>query len=515
MSRAVLVSKVTHTDRMLAGEHDLRNIVAAELRRWPSAGVAAAVVRSSSPVQYFCHGVADVASGRRITEGTVFRIGSLTKTITAVAVMQLCEQGLVDLDAPANDYLRAFQLVPGSDRFGPATTRHLLTHTAGVGYWRRRSDLLLHAGAGSGVIARSAVPLHEYYRRGLLVDVEPGTRWVYSNHGFAALGQIVEDVSGEPFDRYLRSHIFGPLGMESTDLVLSERLRANLATGYTLRRRGLTPVTPREVPTPGGGGVYSTVADMSRYLTALLHGGANLQGRVLTADSVRTLFQPHFQPDPRVAGMALGFEPHTERGRVLVCKGGTIPGFLSAIEMVPGAGVSVVVLANTGGLDNRGVCEPLAAALTRRLLGMPDSPVRDDIAPHPEVWETLRGWYAPDAGPVTNLFARVGFGAGAEVAVRRDRLVLKPLTPVPGLWDAMVLHPDDPGDPRVFRVEFPRYDKSWRVVFTDDTPPRLLLDVLSFQKRPDWRNPRRWNAAIAAVGVAGAMMGITRRSLRV
>src|SRR5215468_6911650 len=76
--------------------------------------------------------------------------------------------------------------------------------------------------------------------------------------------------------------------------------------------------------------------------------------------------------------------------------------------------------------------------------------------------------------------------AGAEVAVRRDRLVLRPLTPVPGLWDAMVLHPDYPW---VYRVEFPRYDKTWRVVFTDDMPPRLLLDVLSFQKRPGWRNP--------------------------
>jgi len=222
---------------------------------------------------------------------------------------------------------------------------------------------------------------------------------VYSNHGFAALGQIVEDVSGEPFERYLRGHIFGPLGMDHTDLVLSGQLRAGLATGYTLRRRGLRPVTPREVPTPGGGGVYSTPADMARYLTALLHGGANEHGRILTADSVQAMFRPHFQPDPRVAGTALGFEPHAERGRVLICKGGTISGFLSALEMAPEDGVGVVVLANTGGLDNRGIPEPLAAALTRRLLGMPGNPVRDDVAPHPEVWDALRGWYAPTPAP--------------------------------------------------------------------------------------------------------------------
>lgn len=112
--------------------------------------------------------------------------------------------------------------------------------------------------------------------------------------------------------------------------------------------------------------------------------------------------------------MAFGFEPHVESGRVLICKGGTISGFLSVLEMAPEDGVGVVVLTNTGGLDNRGVPEPLAAALTRRLLGLPDNPVRDDVAPHPEVWDTLRGWYAPDAGPITNLFARVGFGAGSR-----------------------------------------------------------------------------------------------------
>ena len=487
-----------------ASEGDLRDSTAAALRRWPSAGVAVAVVRGDTPVQYFCQGVADVTSGRRIGEDTVFRIGSLTKTITAVAVMQLCERGLVDLDAPANEYLRAFRLVPVSAGFGPATVRHLLTHTAGVGFWRRRSDLLLHPGAGSGVTARSVVPLPGYYRGGLTVDVEPGTRWAYSNHGFAALGQIVEDVSGESFGQYLRDHIFGPLGMHHTGLALSEQLRADLATGYTLRRRGLRPVTPREVPCPAGGGVYSTPADMARYLTALLRGGANQHGRVLTADSVRTLFRPHFQPDPRVAGMALGFEPRTERGRVLIGKGGTLNGFLSALEMAPEAGVGVVVLANTGGLDNRGVPESLAAALTRRLLGMPGNPVRNDVAPHPEVWDAVRGWYAPDAGPVTNLFARVGFGAGVEVAVRRRRLVLAPLTPVPGLRAPMVLHPDDPEDPRVYRVEFREYDKTWRVVFTQDTPPRLLLDVMSFQKRPDWKNPRRWAAGIAVAGAAAA-----------
>jgi len=90
---------------------------------------------------------------------------------------------------------------------------------------------------------------------------------------FAVLGQIVEDVTGQPLDRYLRERIFGPLGMEHTDLIRSERVRPRLATGYVLRPGGLKPAADREVPTPGGA-MYSTAADMGRYVAALLRGGA-------------------------------------------------------------------------------------------------------------------------------------------------------------------------------------------------------------------------------------------------
>jgi CubicO group peptidase (beta-lactamase class C family) len=130
--------------------------------------------------------------------------------------MQLWEQGLVDLDAPANKYLRDYSLVPAKSGFGPATLRHLLTHTAGVRAVRRPSDLLRPALGWGAPVRRPAPSLAEYYRGGLRVDVEPGTKWAYSNHGFATLGQIVEDVSGIPFERYLREQVFEPLGMKSS-----------------------------------------------------------------------------------------------------------------------------------------------------------------------------------------------------------------------------------------------------------------------------------------------------------
>jgi len=98
------------------------------LNRWPAVGLAVGVVRDGSLESFYGHGVADIASGTPVTENTVFRIGSISKTFTAIAVMQLWEQGLVELDAPANNYLRAFQLVPAKAGWRPATVRHLLTY---------------------------------------------------------------------------------------------------------------------------------------------------------------------------------------------------------------------------------------------------------------------------------------------------------------------------------------------------------------------------------------------------
>jgi CubicO group peptidase (beta-lactamase class C family) len=98
--------------------------------------------RDGSLAWFHGHGVANIGSGTPVDENTVFRIASITKTFTAIAVLQLWEGGLVDLDAPANDYLRAYRLVPANAAFRAATLRHLLTHTAGVRAVRRPTDLL-------------------------------------------------------------------------------------------------------------------------------------------------------------------------------------------------------------------------------------------------------------------------------------------------------------------------------------------------------------------------------------
>jgi len=171
--------------------------------------------------------------------------------------------------------------------------------------------------------------------------------------------------------------------MTRSGLEPSERPSAPLAAGYVLRHGGLEPVGQHDVPAVGGGGIYSTGRDMASYVAALLSGGGTVGGRLLQAATVEEMFSPQFQPDPRIPGMGLGFWRGNHGSHRIVGHDGTVSGFLSAITLAPDDNVGVVVLANTGGLDGRGAPLPLADALLRRLLGLPDDQFPADLPAHP------------------------------------------------------------------------------------------------------------------------------------
>jgi hypothetical protein len=224
------------------------------------------------------------------------------------------------------------------------------------------------------------------------------------------------------------------------------------------------------------------------------------------------MFRPHFQPDPRVPGMGLGFELGNEGGHRTVGKTGILSGFHSAMALAPEARTGVIVFSNTGGLDGRGAPIPLATMLLRLVLGLSVDPIRIDIAPRPESWGDICGWYSPPPGPIINLPLRALMGAGPEVVVQGGHLVLKPLTPIPAMRRGFRLYPDDPDDPWVFRIDFPEFGMNLRVVFDggpeNDAARRLLLDVMSFDRRPDFRNPRPW--VTGGIAVATAALAVRR-----
>jgi CubicO group peptidase (beta-lactamase class C family) len=475
-------------------EHELTTRIGEVLNRWPTAGLAVGVVRGGSLAWFHGHGVADVATKASVTEDTVFRIASITKTFTAIAVMQLEEQGLVDLDAPVADHLRAFRLVPATAGFRQATLRHLLTHTAGVRAVRSAADLLRPAMAWGAPSGR-APSLAEYYRGGLRVDVEPGSRWAYSNHGFATLGQVVEDVTGIPFDRYLRERLFDPLGMDRSDLVRSDRVRSRLATGYALGRRGLAAVADREIVTAGASAAYSTMRDMARYVAALLGGGANAHGSVLRPETVARMFAPHHQPDPRLGGLGLAFFRDEIAGHRTVGHDGIWTGFRTDMTLAPDAGVGVLAFANTGWFDPRGAPGPAANAVLRALLGVGPDVVRTDLPEHPEVWGDLCGRYAFGPGVLTDPQPRMLLGPGVEVVVRRNRLVLRGMMPIPAVRRGLRLHPDG-DDPYVLRADLSAIGPGTsRVAFGrgpagDVTALHVGLTGMSLRKLPAARAAR-------------------------
>ena len=487
------------------------------LNRWPAVGLAVGVVRNGGLEFFHGHGFADIASNTPVTEDTVFRIASITKTFTAIAVMQLWEQGLLDLDAPANDYLRAYRLIPAKASFRAATVRHLLTHTAGIREVLHLSGLLRLRDLGETVRLGRPVPsLAEYYRGGLRIDAEPGTRFTYTNHGFATLGQLVEDVSGTSLDRYFREHIFDPLGMNDTDLIRSERVKSRLATGYELRSDGANPVTDYEVITVGGGGAYSTPRDMARYLAALLGGGTSEHGSVLKPATMAAMFEPQYQPDPRVPGFGLGFFRTNLGGHLAVEHDGILPGFDSQIFLAPDDGVGVMAFAN-GARRGMHWLAPEVGGLLRRLLGVPDEVIRTDVPHHPEIWGDLCGWYRFSTYPGDP--AKFAIGAGAEVVVRRGQLMIRALSPIPALYRGFVLHPDDHKDPYVFRIALPWFGiGTGRVIFSREpgvgtTALHLDFAPLSFQKQTARTNPRLWvTGALGALAVATTASAVRRRS---
>lgn len=433
--------------------------------RRPAVGLAVGVVQHGGQESFCGQGFADIATKKPITQDTVFRIASISKTFTAVAVMQLWERGLVDLDCPANEYLRAYRLIPADPSWRPATVRNLLTHTAGIPEWVHPFRMVKSGWPGESFDLRERLPtLAEYYQGGLRLAVEPGTICTYSDHGFATLGQIVEDVSGQRLDEYFQENIFRTLGMADSDLRRSERIKAHLATGYRLGPKGAKALIDRQWITAAASSIFSTPTDMARYVAALLAGGADEHGSILKPETVSMMFQAHYRSDPRIPGMGLSFFRGDMAGHAVVEHQGVLPGFNSQIFLAPDDGVAVVAFTN-GSRNAASWLTTETGRLLGDLIGVPAAAIRTDVPQHPENWADLCGWYRPRAQR-TDMQAWSLLGAGVEVFVRRGRLVLRTLSPIPVLHQGVVLHPDDVNDPEVFRIDLSQYGMDpARIVF--------------------------------------------------
>lgn len=262
-------------------------------------GVIAIAAKSDKIIYEGAAGFRDAESNAEMTVDTITRIASMTKAITSVAVMQLIEQGKIELDSPVAEYLPQLKEVEVLEGFNtdnrpilrPAksavTVLQLLTHTSGYVYDIWNENAARYASSGHAADEDFLdVPL----------AFDPGTKWEY---GISTdiLGVLVEVVSGQSLDEYFREHLFIPLGMSDTYFIVPEEKLSRLATAYSKSEQGeLTPI-PYSRPTgdffSGGGGLRSTARDYVRFLQAILNGGELDGMRILSSGSVNLMSQNH------------------------------------------------------------------------------------------------------------------------------------------------------------------------------------------------------------------------------
>jgi CubicO group peptidase (beta-lactamase class C family) len=487
----------------MTGGDELRDLAVESFNEHTLAGLALGVVRDGRLDRFVGLGLADAKTRRPVDRDTVFRVGSISKTMTAIGVLQLVEEGRVALDDPVAEHVRAIQL---RQRAGdaPITIRHLLTHAGGIGELRRWSDAARPVGGLGARVDRPLPDLTDYYAGGLRAGVAPGTKWAYANHGFALLGRLVEELRGEPFADVMRARIFDPLGMEHTDFARSDRVRDRLAVGYALRGRRMKPVKDLEVAPAPAGACYSSTADMARYAAAVAGGGAPL----LRPDTLELMLAPQDVPGDRVPGMGLAFFLDRVGGHRVAGHDGGWLGFVSSMLVAPDDGLAVVAFTNTATAIAPHV---LAERVLRRLLDVPEA--TDPVVPDdPHLWRELVGVYRPARGLNTNVRVLPLIGGELQVTVARGHLTARAASPLKPLRKGLRLRAADADDPLAFEVHYE--DVRIPVAFERDDRGRVaalragsaLGGFVRLHRRPRVTSLRLWGraAAAGAVGASGA-----------
>lgn len=486
---------------------NLRRLMIEASRRHGLGGVAVGVVRKDEPPVVECIGQADRARGRPIDVDTVFRIASVSKTLTAIAVMQLRDEGLFALDDPVNEYLNKIR-VEAPTGAPDVTFRHLLTHTAGIGEVPKVSDLWRQEAWGAGKPFAACSDLAALYGGTLRTEVAAGSKWAYANHGFAVLGELVRDISGRPFAEYLRERVLRPLGMERSECVRTDQHAGTLAEGYQWVLGRFRPVKDYDLTLFGPGSVLSPLSDMVEYATWLAHVGHDTRADVLAPATLDEMMTSQFAIDPRLAGMGLAFFLDRFDTHRVCGHNGNNPGFASALWVAPYDEAGVVVLTNTGTFMGAHL---LAGSALRSVLGVDDpagSFPRADVLSSPHLWPELVGTYAPGPGFLTNARTWEMMGGEVQVFVRNRRLSIRALSPVPQLQRGLELHSIDDNDPLLFAAELNGLVVP--VVFRADAGGIDTVCIGSpamatLYRRPAWRSSRRRLTAIAGAGLAVAV----------
>jgi CubicO group peptidase (beta-lactamase class C family) len=325
-------------------------MIAADFAKHPTGSATAGVVLGNQLIWTKSYGDADMEKHVPADRETIYRIGSITKMFTAVMLEQLVDAGKVHFTDPVDRYFPEIDTVQGKFPWAPPVTFfELATHTSGMGREPDNTAEYVKGAVADWEKTLIAALPHTHF------IFEPGTHFSYSNIGYATLGAALARVAGEPYLEYVPRHIFTPLGMTHSSLVLTPQMAAHLSKGYVLERGKVDSETPlRENENGRGykvpnGAIYTTVGDMAHFAAFLMGDGpdSELKKSTLDADLTRMAIQSNFQ---LASGYGLGtFVIHRDKYTAFG-HGGDVAGYQAVLYMNRDANVGVIMFANSIGL---------------------------------------------------------------------------------------------------------------------------------------------------------------------
>lgn len=391
---------VDSTDRYADVVRDLKTAIAYEMESKKLPALSIALVDDQRIVWAEGFGFADRERQKPATADTVYRVGSVSKLYTDLGIMQLVEQGKLDLDAPVSNYLPDFKPRNPFDR--PVTLRQLMSHRSGL---VRESPVGHYFDPVEPSLEASVLSLNS-----TSLVYPPEARIKYSNAGIATVGFVLERTQGEPFAKYLERVVLQPLGVERSAFELTPEIRPHLADAVMWTYDGREFAAPNfQLGTAPAGNLYSTVRDQAKFLSALFAGGQGAKGRLIGAETLEKMWKPQFAAPDATSGFGLGFHVKQFDGHRRVGHGGAVYGFATEVAALPDAKLGVAVVTNVDvanpivrRISDYALRWMLAARDAKPLVPYPRSlPVDDQVA------QDLAGSYS-DGERTIEIVARPG-----------------------------------------------------------------------------------------------------------
>ena len=403
------------------------------------------------------YGYADLANKTPVdADSTLFHIGSITKLFTWTCVMQLVEDGTIDLDADINTYLTDFS-IPDTYPGQPITMRNLMTHSAGF-----------EDSEGRMMVENVAAlyPFRIYCRDNIPAQVyPPGTVTSYSNYGATLAAVIVEDVTGVSFEQYLQDNILTPLALTNTQVSYSlpPESAGNPSSGYHFAGGKNVAVPDIVIVIGPAGSISSTAPDMAVFLAAHMENGTFDGAEILSEETAALMHAPAFSNDPRVSGMCLGFYETYLNDERIILHGGDTDTFHSLLVIIPEKKSGFFVSYNSPGGNNARNDLLMAYVnwfypLTETVVLAPDADLKTPVVTYAGTYQSTRHNYRSfefffeppqqktvEAGENNTLFLLRGGAAPLEyIAIAPG--VFKELSDTPSISGNMVFRENEKGD---------------------------------------------------------------------